>query len=223
MFMSVFHNGKLRTMKASYMNDANDLRIIRPFVYVRERLLRDFSIEHGLPVIAENCPACFEAPKERARVKQLLAAQEHLFPNVYVSMCAAMKPLMAKTRGERILRAEAEAEAQEKQEERRSHEPGARREGGDRPEPMDPRQTSGGGTPTAPPAPESRPQPHAQVEAAAAGASASTPETAGPRCDAPAQWGEGADVRVAAAAALLGAVVGAGAMWLVVGLRRART
>ena len=155
--MSVFHNGKLRTMKASYMNDANDLRIIRPFVYVRERLLRDFSIEHGLPVIAENCPACFEAPKERARVKQLLAAQEHLFPNVYVSMCAAMKPLMAKTRGERILRAEAEAEAQEKQEERRSHEPGARREGGDRPEPMDPRQTSGGGTPRpssrAPPAP----------------------------------------------------------------------
>ena len=40
-----------------------DLRVIRPFVYVREKHLRQFAEEKKLPVIAENCPACFEAPK----------------------------------------------------------------------------------------------------------------------------------------------------------------
>ena len=35
--MSAFHNGRLRTMKAHYMNNAGDIRIIRPFVYIRER------------------------------------------------------------------------------------------------------------------------------------------------------------------------------------------
>lgn len=40
-----------------------DLRIIRPFVYVREKDLRAFAEQNHLPIIAENCPACFEAPK----------------------------------------------------------------------------------------------------------------------------------------------------------------
>ncbi|ESP01939.1 hypothetical protein LOTGIDRAFT_230512 [Lottia gigantea] len=93
--MSFFHNGSLRTMKACYTVKQGDLRVIRPFVYVREKLLRTFAEKSKLPVIAENCPACFEAPKERHRSKQLLASQELLFPQLYNSMMAAMKPLMA--------------------------------------------------------------------------------------------------------------------------------
>jgi hypothetical protein len=53
------------------------------------------SQESRLPVISENCPACFEAPKERQRVKQLLASQELLVPNLYQSLSTAMLPLMA--------------------------------------------------------------------------------------------------------------------------------
>jgi tRNA(Ile)-lysidine synthase TilS/MesJ len=37
--------------------------VIRPFVYVREKSLRQFAESRELPVIPENCPACFEAPK----------------------------------------------------------------------------------------------------------------------------------------------------------------
>ena len=37
--MSAFHGGSLRTMKARYVNDAGDARLIRPFIYVRERQL----------------------------------------------------------------------------------------------------------------------------------------------------------------------------------------
>ena len=96
--MSTFHNGYLRTMKAHYTVADGDLRMVRPLCYTRERDLRAFAENAGLPVIAENCPACFEAPKERHRVKQLLAAQELLFPRLYHSLLSAMRPLMSKSR-----------------------------------------------------------------------------------------------------------------------------
>eukprot|EP00118_Oscarella_pearsei_P017421 m.172220 g.172220 ORF g.172220 m.172220 type:complete len:899 (+) comp39084_c0_seq8:2372-5068(+) len=96
--MSAFHNGLLRTMKAHYTVQEGDLRVIRPFVYVREKDLRAFATSSQLPVIPENCPACFEAPKERHRTKQLLAAQEILFPRLYKSLLAAMRPLMKRDR-----------------------------------------------------------------------------------------------------------------------------
>ena len=89
--MSLFHNGLLRTMKANYSNTENDLRIIRPLVHTRERDLAKFASEKKLPVIPENCPACFEAPKERHRLKQLLAAQETLHKNVFKSMKEAIR------------------------------------------------------------------------------------------------------------------------------------
>ena len=92
--MSVFHNGRLRTMKAAYVNRQRDLKIVRPFVYVRERELRQFAHEVCLPVIPENCPACFEAPKERHRIKQLLAQQELLFPCIYLNIKTSILPLM---------------------------------------------------------------------------------------------------------------------------------
>lgn len=39
--------------------------MIRPFVYVREYQTREFSRTAKLPIVDENCPACFEGPKER--------------------------------------------------------------------------------------------------------------------------------------------------------------
>jgi tRNA 2-thiocytidine biosynthesis protein TtcA len=73
--MSVLHNGRLRTMKAHYRNAQGDVRIVRPLVYTRERQTRQFASDAGLPVVDENCPACFEEPKERYRIKTLLAQQ----------------------------------------------------------------------------------------------------------------------------------------------------
>jgi len=92
--MSVFHNGLLRTMKANYINDAGDIRIIRPLIYCREKLFKDFALKANLPVIQENCPACFQNPKERQRMKVLLAQQENLFPSLFSSLQKAMFPLM---------------------------------------------------------------------------------------------------------------------------------
>lgn len=93
--MSAFFGGRLRTMRAHYRIDAGDLRLIRPFVYVRERQTRDFAHRAGLPVIGENCPACFAVPRQRSQMKQWLAAQEMAHPNLFANLLTAMRPLMS--------------------------------------------------------------------------------------------------------------------------------
>ena len=93
-FMSVMHNGFLRTMKANYEVNAGDISVIRPMVYCRESLMTDFAKSANLPVINENCPACFEEPKERARVKKLLSREETVYPNFYDNIRRSILPVM---------------------------------------------------------------------------------------------------------------------------------
>ncbi len=93
--MSAFHGGKLKTMKAHYTNDEGDLRVIRPLVYARERMLADFAKTNQLPVIAENCPACFSKPTQREHMKQLLTKEEKSNTSLFGSLLTTMKPLMS--------------------------------------------------------------------------------------------------------------------------------
>lgn len=92
--MSVMHNGFLRTMKANYIINSGDLSVIRPMVYCRESLMTEFAKSVNLPVINENCPACFEEPKERARIKKMLSREENLYPNFYDNIRRSLLPLM---------------------------------------------------------------------------------------------------------------------------------
>ena len=93
--MSAFHGGRLKTMKAHYRNDDGDLRIIRPLVYVRERLTRDFAQNNNLPVIPDSCPACFSKPTQRQHMKELLATEEEHNKLLFKSLLATLKPLMS--------------------------------------------------------------------------------------------------------------------------------
>jgi tRNA 2-thiocytidine biosynthesis protein TtcA len=92
--MSAFHGGQLRTMKAHYLNNAGDIRIIRPLVYVRETQTAAFAAEAGLPVIPDSCPACFSMPTQREHMKALLAGEEKRHENLFASLLNAMRPLM---------------------------------------------------------------------------------------------------------------------------------
>jgi tRNA(Ile)-lysidine synthase TilS/MesJ len=94
LMMSVFHEGQLRTMKAHYLNNVGDVRIIRPLAYCRETQTGAFAVEAGLPIIPDSCPACFSAPTQRAYMKQLLAREERQNRNLFANMLHAMKPLM---------------------------------------------------------------------------------------------------------------------------------
>jgi tRNA(Ile)-lysidine synthase TilS/MesJ len=95
LLMSAFNAGELRTMKAHYLNNEKDIRIIRPLVRVRENQTRDFSESAGLPIIPDNCPACYAKPQERQRMKALLLEQEKHNKHLYANLWHAMQPLVA--------------------------------------------------------------------------------------------------------------------------------
>ena len=95
--MSAFHGGQLRTMKAHYINDDGDIRIIRPLAYVRETQTAAFAVEAGLPVIPDSCPACFTAPTQRQHMKMLLAGEEKRNKQLFSSLLHAMRPIMVES------------------------------------------------------------------------------------------------------------------------------
>ena len=97
--MSAFHGGQLRTMQAHYRIDAGDLRVIRPLVYVRERQTRDFAQAAKLPVINDNCPACFRHPTQREHMKDLLAREEVGLPRLFRNLRTALTPLLGRPGG----------------------------------------------------------------------------------------------------------------------------
>ncbi|HHQ68711.1 MAG TPA: tRNA 2-thiocytidine biosynthesis protein TtcA [Halothiobacillaceae bacterium] len=107
--MSAFHGGKLNTMKAHYLNDAGDLRIIRPCVHLRESALAEFARRNRLPVIADNCPACFAMPTQREHFKQLLAREEQNNSQLFASLKQTLTPLMAEGSEKAIAHARAHA------------------------------------------------------------------------------------------------------------------
>lgn len=91
--MSAFRGGQLRTMKASYMNQDEDIQIIRPMIYVREAQTTEFSKENALPVIPDSCPACFDKPTEREHMKVLLANEETHNSGLFKTLKTTLSPL----------------------------------------------------------------------------------------------------------------------------------
>jgi tRNA(Ile)-lysidine synthase TilS/MesJ len=94
LLMSLFHGGQLRTMKAHYLNDAGDVRIIRPLAYCRARQTTEFAFRAALPVVPDSCPACFRAPTQREHMKALLAREELDTPHLFANLLHAMRPLL---------------------------------------------------------------------------------------------------------------------------------
>lgn len=94
LLMSLFHGGQLRTMKAHYLNNDGDVRIIRPLVYCRERQTADFALKSGFPIVPDSCPACFSGPTRREHMKALLAQQEAAHPPLFANILHAIKPLL---------------------------------------------------------------------------------------------------------------------------------
>lgn len=97
--LSIFHTGKLRSLRAHYYVKGQDLRIIRPFIYVRERSLRQFVMNSNLPAML-NSSVCPEISKQRQRARQLLAQHEVLYPKLFVSLKNALRELITCRRGE---------------------------------------------------------------------------------------------------------------------------
>ncbi|XP_034934386.1 uncharacterized protein [Chelonus insularis] len=92
---SLFYTGQLKTMKAHHYIKDHDLRIIRPFVYVREKALKQFTEEKKLPVLKAVCLSCEEIiSKKSYKNRELMAQQEKTYPRLYWSMRNALRPLI---------------------------------------------------------------------------------------------------------------------------------
>ena len=86
---SLLYKGKLNTLQANSLNE--DIRLIKPFLYVRERILDDFAIHDKLP---SRPSKILTRPPDTAN--SILKVQEAINPNVYVNIRNALKPLMSK-------------------------------------------------------------------------------------------------------------------------------
>ncbi len=94
LLLSLFHGGQLRTMKAHYLNDAGDVRVIRPLAYCRERQTADFPCAGDLRGVAIALPPLFTAATRREHMKALLAREEAEHPHLFTNILHAIRPLL---------------------------------------------------------------------------------------------------------------------------------
>lgn len=90
--VSVFHGGRLRTMKAHYYIRRQDLRVVRPFLYVREKALRQFAESKKLLASRERRPT--NLPEKHSQSKELILQQDRTSPRLYWSVRTALRPLI---------------------------------------------------------------------------------------------------------------------------------
>ncbi|XP_076620116.1 uncharacterized protein LOC143341240 [Colletes latitarsis] len=90
--VSVFHGGKLKTMKAHYYVRRHDIRVVRPFVYVREKSLRQFAENKKLLTLRET-GSC-DLPEKRNQSKELIVQQDRSHPRLSWSLRSALRPLI---------------------------------------------------------------------------------------------------------------------------------
>jgi tRNA(Ile)-lysidine synthase TilS/MesJ len=97
-FMNFSHNGSLRSMPPIYKAE-NGIEVIRPFIHVRERQLRDQAKEGEMPIIGdEACPAMrfdIKMPVARAKTKEMLAKMEEENNDLFVSLKKAFENINA--------------------------------------------------------------------------------------------------------------------------------
>ena len=98
--MNFTYNGALRTLAPKY-TAKNGITVIRPFIFVRERQLRENAIKNELRVIGdEACPAMrfdVKMPHARYETKQLLATLEKENPKIFTSLKAEFENIHTDT------------------------------------------------------------------------------------------------------------------------------
>ncbi|XP_071641002.1 uncharacterized protein [Temnothorax longispinosus] len=88
--ISVLHGGMLKTMKAHYYIRREDLRVVRPFIYVREKALKQFAESKKLPISQDSRT---QSEKQNRR-KELMLQQERAYPRLHWSVRTALRPLI---------------------------------------------------------------------------------------------------------------------------------
>jgi tRNA 2-thiocytidine biosynthesis protein TtcA len=90
LLLNQFFVGSLKAMAPGMLADDGLTTVIRPLVYVEEKLIIPFSRANRFPVVCCCCPVCGSADMQRRRMKELLSTLEKDNPFVKRSLLSAL-------------------------------------------------------------------------------------------------------------------------------------
>jgi len=90
LLLNLFFNGSIKGMSPNLLADDGRNRIIRPLVYVREEMTRQYAQSVGVPIMGCSCTFHGMVTSQRHWVKDLISRIEHEVPGVKSSLLAAM-------------------------------------------------------------------------------------------------------------------------------------
>lgn len=94
-FMNFSYNGAVRSMPPIYRAE-NNLLVIRPLIWLRERQMIDFVAKNGIKTPLCNCPAQHDKPPyAREATKRMLQRIEEEIPDFFVSLKSAFMRIHA--------------------------------------------------------------------------------------------------------------------------------
>jgi tRNA 2-thiocytidine biosynthesis protein TtcA len=90
LLMNLFFSGTIKGMSPNLVSDDGRNRVIRPLVYVKEQMTRDFARASGFPILHCFCSYEGMSGTRRQWVKSLLAEIEKEAPDVKSNLLASM-------------------------------------------------------------------------------------------------------------------------------------
>ncbi len=90
LILNMFFNGSIKGMSPNFLADDGRNRIIRPLVYVKEEMTRQYALSVGVPILGCSCPFHGMVSSRRHWVKDLISQMEHEIPDIKSNLLAAM-------------------------------------------------------------------------------------------------------------------------------------
>jgi len=90
LLLNLFFNGSIKGMSPNLLADDGRNRIIRPLVYVREEMTRQYAQSLGVPIVGCSCGFQGMVASRRRWIKELLSQIEHEIPDAKSNLLAAM-------------------------------------------------------------------------------------------------------------------------------------
>lgn len=87
--LSIFHAGKLETMRPKIFQDRSGITLIRPLIYFREKDIIKGAKLHGFEAIPTGCPMA--GISKRDEISEMVNKLSHQYPEVIPKVVAAMR------------------------------------------------------------------------------------------------------------------------------------
>jgi tRNA 2-thiocytidine biosynthesis protein TtcA len=90
LLLNQFYSGTLAAMSAKHISNDRKHTVIRPLVYVEERIIREFSCRKMFPIICCSCPVAEADDQKRQQMKQLIKELSQTIPEIRNSLINAI-------------------------------------------------------------------------------------------------------------------------------------